>query len=135
MAECTYRNRGAVTVWVAVLLAVILVGFGGLVHDAASLNTERARASSTAWSLARVGVSQSGLSADGLGIDKSKAERAIERIADEKWPEYIVNIDVGSHEVSVQIEGSYQPKLLTKFGFDRWQYSVTRSAVMVDYTR
>ena len=121
-------ERGAMTVWVAVLLGFMLVGFGGLVYDGSGAATMRSEVIDAAWSLARTGAAQTVAETEGVVVDADAAHAAIEEAASRQWPEFEVQSTVGSDGVTVTVTGSYEPALLHLLGYDDWDLSATRSS-------
>jgi len=120
-------ERGSTTVWVAVLLGSMLVGFGGLVYDAGGAATTRSEINDAAWSLARTGASQLELNGS---IDVAAAEAAINESASRQWPDMTITTTVGVDQVTVTINGTYTPQILSVVGVGPWDLTATRTSTL-----
>lgn len=121
-------ERGSVTVWVAVLLGFILIGFGGLVHDASGAATQRSEIIDAAWSLARTGASQTIATATGVVIEPTAAQAAIDTAAARQWPELSIRSTISADQVTVTVAGAYSPKLLSALGVGEWDLTASRTS-------
>lgn len=127
-------QRGAVTIWVAILISVLLGGFAGLVYDGAMFNTARSQTSGAAWTLARIGVSQNVVQDQMIIVDAPQAKEAIYKAAEQNWPELHIEIDVATTQVTVTASGHYSTKMLRFVGKTGWDYQVKRTAAIVDFS-
>ena len=120
-------ERGSMTVWVAVLLGAILVGFGGLVYDAAGAATHRSEIIDAAWSLARTGASET--TSTGL-IDPDAAKSAVGEAAARQWPDLVVSTTASTTEVTITVNGTYAPQLLAVIGVGAWDLTASRTSTL-----
>ncbi len=124
------NERGSVTVWVAVLLGGMLLGFGGLVYDAAGAATLRSEIVDASWSLARTGANQVTQTSTGSAIDTAAAQTAINEAAARQWPELDVTTSITADQVTVTVSGSYQHRMLSVLGISNWDITASRTSTV-----
>lgn len=128
-------QRGAVTIWVAVLLGFMLIGFGGLVYDGAGMQTRRSELVNASWTLARAGLSETRAGLDGVEIDVDGALDLIHSTQSKYWPETDITVEVSGASITVNMSDRYQPKMLSSLGLERWDIDVSATAALVEHRR
>lgn len=124
-------ERGAVTVWIVMIVGSGLVLFSGLMLDAGGLVNARSEATDAAYSLARAAASQV-VQVDGaVEIDDGRAFDEVERLALEQWPDLTWDLAIGDGEVTVTVTGRYEAQILSAVGWTGTEVEATRTAESV----
>lgn len=122
-------ERGAVTVWVIVVLGGVISIFAGLAYDAGNAANRHVEVADAAWALARTAATETIRTDAGLVINEPAARAAVTNLAANQWPDFTWTLVIVDDTATVRVTGDYPTRLLKTVGVSEWTFTADRTAI------
>jgi len=122
-------ERGAVTVWVLIVIGGLIGVFAGLAYDAGNAANRHVEVADAAWALARTAAAETARSDSGLVIDEDAARAAVSDLATNQWPDFTWSLVVFGDSATVRVTGDYRTRILKAVGVSEWSFTADRTAI------